>query len=235
MPPKPQKRRRRPRKRQGKNKQKGMQSVGVKPLYIGRGLPQRLMTLLTYSNVKSYTAAAPTITTQIYRLASLFDPDQTGVGGQPGWFDIIKVNYRAYIVRGVHVDLQFVNDAAETARCQYIVTNLTSGTLSTTFDWSELGAKRSGGFLLGQNGSDRIRRSFYVNNAQAAGLSATDMKLTQSNPLTAGVGSSPTVGPTLQLRVETPDGSGTHNVQIRVRFKFYCEFFGRDFAQGGDT
>lgn len=59
----------------------------------------RLRTKLRYSTV--YNATTGTVIDQLYRLNSLFDPDESGVGTQPTGFDQLAAMYGRYRVWGV--------------------------------------------------------------------------------------------------------------------------------------
>ena len=61
------------------------------------GIPQRIRTRLIYSDAVRLTAAAGT-QNYLFRLNSLFDPDLTGTGHQPQFFDQYATLYNNYRV-----------------------------------------------------------------------------------------------------------------------------------------
>lgn len=209
---------------------------GVKPIFMPMCPPPRLLTKLVYTDTKEYTAAYPTISSQTYRTASLYDPDYTGAGGQPGWWDQIKTWYRAYIVRGCKIRFSLVNKGSETAKVNFIVTSSSDGPIATTLDWRNLSNFYNKELLIGPQGSGGNRYySVYVDNYKAQGLSNLSSKLVQANPLVAAVGSSPALSPYIQIKCDTVDQSGTHDLIIKAEFIFYVECFNRKLAEGEDS
>jgi hypothetical protein len=72
------------------------------------GFPDRLRITLKYTQdfqmVGSSNPAA-----QVFRMNSLFDPDKTGVGHQPSYFDALQSIYSRYCVMGAQARLSFKN------------------------------------------------------------------------------------------------------------------------------
>jgi len=66
---------------------------------------------LVYSDYRTLTCAASQAE-YVYRLNSVFDPDSTGVGGQPDGFDQLKTLYGRYRVVACKVKVQCVGQAA---------------------------------------------------------------------------------------------------------------------------
>jgi hypothetical protein len=66
---------------------------------------------LVYSDFRAVSCASSQAE-YVYRLNSVFDPDQTGVGGQPDGFDELKDQYGLYRVVAVDVEVQCVGQAA---------------------------------------------------------------------------------------------------------------------------
>lgn len=212
---------------------KRVQTIGAKPLYLPAVVPTRLMTKMSYSDVKELTATYPTIAYNTYRTASLYDPDYTGAGVQPGWFDFIKGAYRAYIVHGCKIQLVVTNKSTEVARVQTIVSTASDGPISTASDWESLSSLGTDQLIPGDSGSRRISR--YVDNFKVQGMSKNDARLTQSNPLVSTMTSSPTLSPYFQIKAECADLSGTFSVVYRINITYYVEFFDRKLTQGVDV
>lgn len=64
----------------------------------GSGLPDRLVTKLRYDNVGLLTSTTGTVGKQVWRMNSIFDPDLTGGGHQPHYYDQFAVLYDHYTV-----------------------------------------------------------------------------------------------------------------------------------------
>lgn len=65
------------------------------------GVPDKLLVKLPWTHVTSFAAAVSAL--QVYRANSLFDPDFTGVGTQPNYFDQYSALYNKYRVLAVSV------------------------------------------------------------------------------------------------------------------------------------
>jgi len=72
------------------------------------GFPERLGITLKYSETTSFSAS-PAPAAQTYRMNSLFDPNLTGVGHQPSYFDNLAAIYGRYIVLGYSVKAEINN------------------------------------------------------------------------------------------------------------------------------
>lgn len=72
------------------------------------GFPDRLETVLKYSETINYNgSAAPTA--QKWSMNSLFDPNNSGSGHQPSFFDTFSAVYGRYYVKRFKVDMEFIN------------------------------------------------------------------------------------------------------------------------------
>lgn len=78
---------------------------------------------LKYSDQFELAATAGQIVTQTYRLNSLYDPDLTGTGAQPRYYDQLfssTAPYGAYCVLGAKVKVKFVNDNTSPASAGWV-------------------------------------------------------------------------------------------------------------------
>ena len=72
------------------------------------GFPKSIVTKLRYVDNLGFTAsAANTASMNVYRANSVFDPDQTGVGHQPMFFDNYAAIYNNYRVLGSKIRVVF--------------------------------------------------------------------------------------------------------------------------------
>lgn len=89
------------------------------------GFPDRFQTKLKYGDVIQLTAGAGTVALWQFRLTSLYDPDFTGTGHQPQWFDQIAGVYWKYRVRGAKITATFIpsniNDIEANDKGPYLV------------------------------------------------------------------------------------------------------------------
>lgn len=70
----------------------------------GLAFPDRLSTVLTYAD-NAQTAGVPTYATRYWALNSVYDPDATGAGHQPRFFDQYAAIYARYLVTKVEVNI----------------------------------------------------------------------------------------------------------------------------------
>lgn len=84
---------------------------------VGLGFPKRMTMTLRYADIGTITTAGSgSISTFNFRANSLFDPNQTGVGHQPMYFDQMMAIYNHYIVIGSKITITWAQlpDAAGT-------------------------------------------------------------------------------------------------------------------------
>lgn len=102
------------------------------------GFPDRMKTKLHYCDVVQLTASAGTPGIYQFRMGSLFDPDYTGIGHQPQWFDQLSAVYDYYKVLGSKITATFVpnqvSDIETNDKGPYIVgiTKSTSPTFASS-------------------------------------------------------------------------------------------------------
>lgn len=71
------------------------------------GFPDELVTTMRYSDIITLTSAAGAVTSNVFRMGSLFDPDSTGTGHQPYYFDQLSALYNNYVVLKSTLKVQF--------------------------------------------------------------------------------------------------------------------------------
>lgn len=100
-----------------KHQRKGKRNGGGLGREIGTGLcpiPPRYPTKLHYFDIGTINAASTLLGTYGYRLNGLFDPDFTGTGIQPLYFDQMAALYSKYRVYAVDVIVEMSNETEET-------------------------------------------------------------------------------------------------------------------------
>lgn len=90
------------------------------------GFPDKTVTRVRYCDVYDLTGAQNVVVSQVMRMNGLQDPDQTGVGHQPMWYDqwcgpTGSAPYSSYRVRGAKITVKFagVNPASLSAFNQF--------------------------------------------------------------------------------------------------------------------
>lgn len=191
-----------------------------KPYYSAR---------LHYSDDISLSAPATVYqfgTDYIFRLNSLYDPNETSTGHQPYGFDQLAALYRNYKVNAVLINVQFYDPSADgTVVAMELIPPGGTGTLAG----KEVGFIRERPMAivrtLNNTGSQRVNIKQYVPISTVSGVTPLQFKSNQED-FQALVGANPVKMPRLQLAACSPDGTAK-TVRARVSFVFYCTFFER--------
>jgi len=115
--------------------------------FLQRQVPDVTLIKMVYSDYRPLVAAANQAS-YVYRLNSCFDPDQTGVGGQPDGFDQWKTLYSQY--RVVACDAK-VHVAALAGAALCTMTPSVSATVSSSAE-EQIGLRRARGQLANVSG-----------------------------------------------------------------------------------
>ena len=104
-------------------------------------MPPRYVTKMCYSDIATFTGLVSV--DKVYRLNSLFDPDLTGTGHQPRYYDEMSNLYSAYRVLSCKVRVRpLSNSQTNTSANQFtsVIARLAAGTLNgaSYFDIGEL-------------------------------------------------------------------------------------------------
>lgn len=82
------------------------------------GFPRELVTKVRYCETYTLTSTASSIAKQAFRMNSIFDPDYTGSGHQPMYFDTLATLYGRYVVLGAKLTVQFTQVPSPIANAQ---------------------------------------------------------------------------------------------------------------------
>lgn len=99
---------------QAKGNEQTFARVGKYLAFTGFGFPDRYSCKLKYVQKISFSGSV-TPSNQVFRLDSLYDPDLTGTGHQPRYFDQLAGLYQRYLVTRCDWRLQFINANSNTA------------------------------------------------------------------------------------------------------------------------
>lgn len=86
------------------------------------GFPDRLVTILKYSENYTFNSGTATPSAQVWALNSAYDPNNSGVGHQPSFYDTFSSVYGRYFVRRFKIEVQIENTTATVglyAVCNY--------------------------------------------------------------------------------------------------------------------
>lgn len=98
-------------KRSSRRKQK---VVSFNKTYPHNGISNTVVMKHDYYKVINWSAST-SATSYLFRLNSLYDPDQTGVGNQPYYFDQMAALFNKYCVYGVNVKATFLVNSGTNA------------------------------------------------------------------------------------------------------------------------
>lgn len=193
------------------------------------GFPDRLKTKLHYCDVVQLAASAGNPGLWEFRMNSLFDPDFTGTGHQPQWFDQLASVYLYYKVTSSKITVTFipnnVSDIEANDRGPYIV-GITCHPGQQSFTAASYAALLEDGNSVngvivdkqGANNAKTLSNTFSV--ARDLGVSTMDDTvrcLTTANPPTASA-----FYATLWALDMTELAS--QDVACKVEIEFNCEF-----------
>lgn len=185
-------------------------SITFPPTIIG--FPDRLITILKYS--ESYTfngSAAPAA--QQWTVNSAFDPNNTGVGHQPSFYDTFSAIYARYFVRAFKVDIS-VNNHATTAGA-YVVAGYSDVQIAANTVEQLIEAKYAKYVLLGEStGAGNVRTISlpWMSSQKLMGQPFTEA----DDNMYAAFNASPTDTAWSYLKVAADDGTTTVGVLARV-------------------
>lgn len=177
------------------------------------GFPDRLKTTLKYSQaINLGPNAAPSA--QIFTVNSAFDPDNSGTGHQPSFFDTFSSIYGRYYVEAVQFDVSLVNDTS-TEGAYYVVSYSDQNNGSQTLEQLSEGKYAVTGVLGTSNAVSTKRISLpWMPIAQLMGAPNRRMNEVDDN-MYAPISSSPIDLAYGILKVASVDGTTAITVRAR--------------------
>jgi len=172
------------------------------------------MIKMVYSDYRPIVAAANQAS-YVYRLNSCFDPDFTGVGGQPDGFDQWKALYQQYRVMACEFEVH-VAALAGAALCT-ISPSVSSGVSSSAEE--TIGLRRASGALANVSGQvARLRSLFRVGDIYGV----PDTTVLTNDNFAASITSSPSSA--AYVRVECESSGAADTLMIWVTMTMYTRF-----------
>ncbi len=198
-------------------------------------LPTRFRTRLRYSETATFTTGAAGIvgTGQLWRLNSLFDPNQTGIGHQPYGFDQLAAFYSRYLVRGARWVLTCMTPGASSDIYIHCQVGDSDGFLTIVGATPDAAIERSNvsTTVLSASGNTRTTKiEGAARICQIAGVSEQSYLAAQT-AYSALVTGNPTQNYALQVATSSPSGVGAEACVINLFIEYDAEFF-EPIAQG---
>ena len=153
------------------------------------GLPDRIVTTLKYSQMINFTGSASP-TAQVFAINSCFDPDNSGTGHQPSYFDKIAAVYARYFVSEACLDVTISNESATVPINYAVVYSDQNIGANSVEELSEAQYSKYG--IIGVLSSNPVKRVTLppMSMAKLMGTAPKDILEADDN-MYAGVGASP--------------------------------------------
>lgn len=182
------------------------------------GFADRYECKLEYKEVVNFTGTGTTTNYQ-FLVNSLFDPNGTGVGHQPRFFDQLKAVYGQYLVTKVHWKIRFINANSTVARWGICISDTAQSSTPLT-EICEMKYSKSGWLSQNTGGPNQGRATGNMRMATLFGVKYIDAV----DELFANVGSNPADPAYLVLCVAGPAGTEALSVYAEVELDYYCIF-----------
>jgi hypothetical protein len=182
--------------------------------YLQRQVPDVTLIRMVYSDYRSVTAAGSQAN-YVYKVNSCFDPDFTGVGGQPDGFDQWKTLYSQYRVVACRVRCH-VAALAGAALCT--ITPSVSSSLSSSAE-ENIGLRRSKGALANVSGQVAKMSALY-RTGDIFGVS--DQSVLDEDNYASSITGSPSSA--VYCRVECETSGATDAVMVWTVLEMFTRF-----------
>ncbi len=189
---------------------------------------------LRYTAQFTITTTAGSVFRQNFRANGLFDPDLTGVGHQPLYFDQYGLFFRRYVVYGVKIDLTFVDTqstpgpvVSHVAMIAFDDGELAAVNLDNPIEIREKARSRYR-LITTHTGSPPQKLSMYVGIAQLHGMNK--MTLNTDDTFSASITADPVRTALIQIAVQDFFQSQALLLGMAVRLTYYCKFFDRQYV-----
>lgn len=184
---------------------------------LGQGFPDKIKTVLRYSQVVTVTGTTGVIGNYLFRANGLYDPDYTSTGHQPMYYDQFVALYNHWVVTKSKITIKPVRNTSESTGCHVaLLQNDDTTVLSTMQAMIEMGkAKyqmmdpRSGGKVMSQQFD---ARKVYGGNPL------------DHSQLQGSVGSDPSELTFFQISTQASDFASTVSVDVDVLIEYEVVF-----------
>lgn len=185
------------------------------------GFPTTLRTKLKYHEAIALSSVAGTVSGNVFRAEALFDPNETGTGHQPMFFDSFAAVYNRYVVRGARIKVTF-NPTTETAATSMWVVGIVGQSTNTIQSDPNVLCEQGHSVwadVNGRNGGPN-QKTLYLNYTPEKHLNLSYL----DNDVGALVTSNPAVSYKFIIYGADRQSSGTTNMVAEVEIVYDCEF-----------
>ena len=191
----------------------------------GIGFPDRYTTTLSYSTyVKLDTASSGLPVKYVFRGNSLHDPDFTGTGQQPGYYDALAALYAHWMVWGSKITVHIINSEAVGTNPANLICVLPArtATASATVNLSTEQPRARYRFI--RDGSDNVSK--IVNSARTKQMLPSSAN-GWNQEATGIIGSNPADTWMWIIHANSANASAECVMELQVNIKFYCTWYER--------
>ncbi len=202
-------------------KGRNLRQTGRRKGKIPIGMGQSVFKKLRYHDQVSLDpGTAGAISTYIFRLNSMYDPDETSTGHEPRYFSELMQFYETYTVLGAKITMRFASvEATYPITIGYSVEATTGITDATANGYIEGGHGKW--FLLGnRNGMGNKTMTHYWSTKKYFKKS----NVTDEYDLTGKVNTNPASPAYFHLWAEQESGQDTSAVLCDITIDYYCLF-----------
>lgn len=195
---------------------------------IGTGISDSVFMKLSYTGDLVHVSSSNSfLGYHVWRLNSVYDPDKTGLGGQPKYHDQMSILYQNYIVYGCKVDMKAaVNSNAASspnvgnANVMMWTSRVNEGSISQR----DVRDNNAASMII-NNEKPVGNLSRYYNISRGLGISKS--QYASDNQYWCAVNTYPNIELFLNTGVSSFNGSEHCNVTLSCNFTFYVKYFSR--------
>jgi hypothetical protein len=201
-------------------------SIGSKPFgqfnvarFPGVGFPDQLRCTLRYSDAGVQFTGSIQPAAQVYRANSLFDPDLTGSGTQPEYFDQLSAVYSQYCVMGARIRAEIFNTGTVANLCALLYSDANIATQTTENMCEHRFAKHC--IVSAKGGKDNA----YLNLPAILNSTLQGEEHLNTDPSNyTGVGTNPTDPTYAIFRCVSMDNATNSNIYANFHIEYDCYF-----------
>lgn len=198
----------------------GSQSKNLSNVYPYRGIPNTVNCKHDYFFIFNFSSGA-TASTNIMRLNSLWDPDQSGVGAQPYYRDELAALYNKYCVYGCKVKATYAIDSGISCTVGFKAQNDTSVLTNANLALERPEAKT----VIINPGQRTITQTKYYAMNQLFGVRRST--ILDENDYKATANTNPANEQYLQIFAQPSDNFTASVGRIVLRMTFYTKWSDR--------
>lgn len=194
-------------------------------IFKGIGFPRQFMTKLVYNQVIDFNGATQ-FQNHVFRANSVYDPDYTGVGNQPMWFDEFAQLYQRYTVYASKIQCTFINQASETGNAPFAHICVTPKNVATVAldieDELEYNRSKSSILAKGSGAQGVASINHYVNINNILGKTKYEKS---DDVVSSAVGSNPARQVYWHIMGSAFNAGDKFDAYCKVKITYYVRFY----------